>query len=244
MRTTRIHLDQPLTPGARLALEAETSHYLGTVLRLRSEAPLLVFNARDGEYAAHIVSVTKHVVEVEVGALTRPPQASRLTLHLGLGISRGDRMDFAIQKSTELGVARITPVFTEFGEVRLKAERAENKLRHWRKVAGSAAEQSGRLDIPDVDAPQTLAEFNDALAKDNPRLLLDPSGECGLAGITVPHHDGLALLIGPEGGFAPQELAWARTNGFTVVSLGPRILRTETAPVAALAILQHRFGDM
>lgn len=243
MRTTRIYLNQRLSSGARLVLDADTSHYVGTVLRMRLDAELLVFNPDDGEFSAHIAAVEKKAITVELGTLLRTPQPILLSIHLGLGISRGDRMDFAIQKSTELGVARITPVYSQFGEVKLQGDRAANKLRHWRKIAASAAEQSGRLDIPEISAPQSLDEWQQGLA-DTTRLLLDPSGSDRLGAAVASNDRGFALLIGPEGGFAEPELEWGRKHGFTVVTLGPRILRTETAPAAALAILQNHYGDM
>ncbi len=243
MRTTRIYQNQLLATGSRLVLDAETSHYLGTVLRLRPGAALLVFNSRDGEFAAHIASAEKQSLSIELSAQQRPPSAASLSIHLGLGISRGDRMDFAIQKSTELGVSHITPVYSQYGEVKLKEDRVENKLRHWSRIATSAAEQSGRLDIPAVSTPQSLEEWQSSLGE-SVRLLLDPSGPEKIGQNIGSREQGFALLIGPEGGFAERELEWAVKRGFKIVSLGPRILRTETAPAAALAILQHRFGDM
>lgn len=243
MRTTRIHLNQRLSSGAKLILDAETSHYLGTVLRMRLETMLLVFNAEDGEFSARIVSIEKQAITVELLAQEREPQPPSLSIHLGLGISRGDRMDFAIQKSTELGVTQITPVYSQFGEVKLKADRVENKLRHWRKIAASAAEQSGRLDIPVISSPLSLDEWQLTLGT-AVRLMLDPSGTERIGQAAGSSSTGFALLIGPEGGFSEQELEWGRKHDFTIVTLGPRILRTETAPAAALAILQHRFGDM
>lgn len=243
MRTTRIYQNQLLATGSSLVLDAEASHYLGNVLRLRPGSALLVFNARDGEFAAHIASAGKQSLNIELGAQQRSPSAATLFIHLGLGISRGDRMDFAIQKSTELGVGQISPVYSQYGEVKLKEDRIENKLRHWSKIATSAAEQSGRLDIPTVSAPQSLEEWQGSLGE-RVRLLLDPSGTEKIGQTTGSREQGFALLIGPEGGFSEQELDWGSKRGFKIVSLGPRILRTETAPAAALAILQHRFGDM
>ena len=243
MRVTRIYLDQQLHSDAVLKLDGDTSHYLGKVLRLRIGAELHVFNADHGEFSAKISATDKHSMTITVGALLRTPQAASLRIHLGLGVSRGDRMDFAIQKSTELGVSVITPVYTQYGEVKLKPDRADNKLRHWRKIAINAAEQCGRLDVPDIAPLQSLAEFHASL---NPGMcvLLDPTGDTKLATLTPPQTQHIALLIGPEGGFAEPEVAWGKANGFAVVSLGDRILRTETAPIAVLAILQHRFGDM
>ncbi|NQV70739.1 MAG: 16S rRNA (uracil(1498)-N(3))-methyltransferase [Pseudohongiella sp.] len=169
---------------------------------------------------------------------------SRLKIHLGLGLSRGDRMDFAIQKSTELGVSEITPLYTEHGEVKLKADRLEKKLQHWRKIAINASEQSGRLEIPEIHTPSPLAEWQQGLDAGF-SLMLDPSGEDKLPLNTAAlQFEQVNLLIGPEGGFSATEIHSARNQGLVIVALGTRILRTETAPIAALAILQHLYGDM
>ena len=244
MRLSRVYVDAPLKLNALVPLPKETAHYLGNVLRLRVDDELLLFNSQHGEFLARICTATKKSVEVELIEVRRELDAdeeqNRLGLHLILGLSRGDRMDFAVQKSTELGVTEISPVYTEHGEVRLKPERLEKKLLHWHKVAISACEQSGRLAVPSIHCPIPLAD----LAQDSSanKWMLEPSGSDSIPeSITDRHID---LLIGPEGGFSLAEIDWARDNGFRIVSLGKRILRTETAPIAALAILQHKFGDM
>jgi len=150
-------------------------------------------------------------------------------------------MDFAIQKSTELGAKEISPIYTDHGEVKLKADRTEKKLRHWRKIAISASEQSGRLDVPLLHSPACLSDL-DSLNNDATRLMLDPTGSDELPDSISD--TGIELLIGPEGGFSSTEIAYAQGQGFKIISLGSRILRTETAPIAALAILQHKYGDM
>ena len=149
-------------------------------------------------------------------------------------------MDFAVQKSTELGVTEITPVYTEYGEVRLKSERLDKKLLHWQKIAISACEQSGRLHVPTIHSPISLLEL--PIGECVNRWMLEPRGTD-----TFPKSisdNSVELLIGPEGGFSAAEIDWAKSNNFRIVALGSRILRTETAPVAALAILQHKYGDM
>ncbi len=252
MRLSRVYIDAPLKLNALVPLPKETAHYLGNVLRLRVDDELLLFNSQHGEFLARICAATKKSVEVELIEVRRELDAdeeqNRLGLHLILGLSRGDRMDFAVQKSTELGVTEISPVYTEHGEVRLKPERLEKKLLHWRRIAISACEQSGRLTVPSIHSPMPLADL--AQGSSANRLMLEPSGSDSIPEsiaepiaepITDRHID---LLIGPEGGFSPAEIDWARDNGFRIVSLGKRILRTETAPIAALAILQHKFGDM
>ncbi|GJM12021.1 MAG: ribosomal RNA small subunit methyltransferase E [Pseudohongiella sp.] len=241
MRLSRVYLAASLQLNSQISLPKETAHYLSNVLRLRIDDELLVFNAADGEFLARVCDASKRAVEIELVELKREPQnESGLSLHLLLGLSRGDRMDFAVQKSTELGVREITPVYTEYGEVRLKADRIEKKLQHWQKIAISACEQSGRIDVPVIHSPTALVNLT--LAQEANRWMLEPRGSDSLPQSISDNR--VELLIGPEGGFSNTEIDWARENRFQIVSLGSRILRTETAPVAALAIMQHKYGDM
>jgi len=242
MRVSRLHITETLVAGAQLSLPAESAHYLGTVLRAREGDKVILFNARDGEFDAAVSKSKKGNVDVAIGECVRAPeQGAKLYLHLALGLSRGDRMDYAIQKATELGVNEITPLFTEHGEVRLKPDRLENKLRHFEKIAINAAEQCGRLDVPVVNTPLALDSFLAQNTKAT-RLLLEPGGEQSLT--TARALTDIELVIGPEGGFSEREVAQARASNCEIMRLGPRILRTETAPVAALAILQFLYGDL
>lgn len=244
MRLSRVYLDAPLEANSLIALPRETAHYLSNVLRLRIDDELLVFNSQQGEFRARVASVAKRAVDIELLELNRgliqAASQQSLSLHLFLGLSRGDRMDFAVQKSTELGVTEITPVYTEYGEVRLKPERLDKKLQHWQKIAISACEQSGRLHVPTIQNPISLFELPSGECVN--RWMLEPRGTD-----TLPESisdNSIELLVGPEGGFSAAEIDWAQHNSFRIVALGSRILRTETAPVAALAILQHKYGDM
>ncbi|PCI77048.1 MAG: 16S rRNA (uracil(1498)-N(3))-methyltransferase [SAR86 cluster bacterium] len=244
MRLSRVYLDSPLALNALISLPKEIAHYLSNVLRLRVNDELLVFNSEQGEFRARVSAVAKRAVDIELlekmrGAQDAAKQDS-LSIHLILGLSRGDRMDFAVQKSTELGVNEITPIYTEYGEVRLKPERVEKKIQHWQKIAISASEQSGRLDIPLLHKPISLLELS--LSESVNKWMLEPSGPDALPQSIT--ENSIVLLVGPEGGFSTNEIDWAQCNGFQIVALGSRILRTETAPVAALAILQHKYGDM
>ena len=242
MRVSRLHITDTLVTGAQLSLPADSAHYLGTVLRAREGDSVRVFNAADGEFDAVVSKSKKGNVDVILGECVRvPEQASALALHLALGLSRGDRMDYAIQKATELGVTDITPLFTEHGEVRLKPDRLENKLRHFEKIAINAAEQCGRLDVPVINTPLPLDAFlaQETQAK---RLLLEPGGEQRLAAAQALSD--IQVIIGPEGGFSEHEVSLARASNCEIMRLGPRVLRTETAPVAALAILQFLYGDL
>lgn len=240
MRESRIHCPQNLSQGQEIVLSAESSHYLANVLRLKVDAAARVFNAECGEYRAQVSSIKKGEVTLLLGEQLQAFSAPVLSLHLCLGISRGDRMDYGIQKSVELGVSEITPMYSEFGEVRFKqADRLTRKLSHWQRIATSAAEQSGRLDVPTVNEP--LA-FSDCIGLDQPLVLFDPSGDSSIESLSPSER--LTIITGPEGGFSAAELEQTKTAQCLIVKLGPRVLRTETAPVAALAIVQHRFGDL
>jgi len=244
MRLSRVYLDNPLALNALISLPKEIAHYLGNVLRLRVDDELLVFNSKQGEFRARVIAVTKRAVDIELLEKKRgvhdSARQTSMCIHLTLGLSRGDRMDFAVQKSTELGVNEITPIYTEYGEVRLKPERVEKKLQHWQKIAISACEQSGRVDVPVIHKPISLMELS--LGESVNKWMLEPSGSDALPLCIVENN--CVLLVGPEGGFSANEIDWAQSNDFQIVALGSRILRTETAPVAALAILQHKYGDM
>ena len=243
MRHTRLHCDSSLGEDIALRLDGDAAHYLGNVLRLRQGHCVHVFNADDGEFVACIEQLAKKHAELRVGRKLREPEAPRIEIELCLGLSRGDRMSWAIQKSTELGVSRITPFFSARGEVKLSRERSANRLEHWRRVAVSAVEQSGGFCVPDFSEPLALDQVLQSPAQtDCARLLFDPSGGAGLPD-SLPGNR-LQIVTGPEGGFAEPELKLAARCGYAVIALGPRILRTETAPLAVLAILQNRFGDM
>ena len=243
MRLTRVYSPEPLASGKRLNLSKDLSHYLTNVLRLKANDAVALFNAECGEFHAVISDVRKNALAVTLGEQQRAalaPEQQAVRLELGLGLSKGDRMDYGIQKSVELGVTLITPVNCEYGDVRFKqASRIENKLRHWRRIAVSAAEQSGRLDVPTIAEPLDLADWLGQQSAET-RLCLDPRGAERLG--DTPLSRSIALLIGPEGGLSPAEVTRCAEATFIPTTLGPRVLRTETAPVAALAVIQHCLG--
>ncbi len=219
-------------------LEGQAAHYVGKVLRLSVGSALTLFNGDGLEYVATVTRVDKKSCTLQVGARTTPATESALRTVLGLGISRGERMEYAIQKSTELGVTTIAPLFTEHCEVRLNEERREKRQEHWQQIAISACEQCGRVRVPDVLAPQPLATW----VKSAPAelcLLFDQEQSATLGG---QRPGSVALLIGPEGGLSPAEINLALDAGFKGIALGKRVLRTETAPVAALSVLQYLWG--
>lgn len=223
-----------------LELEPEPSRHIARALRMVVGDTITLFDGRGGEYPAVITAVGKHAVTVRTGDHLPGLAESPLAIHLGIALSRGERMDWVMQKATELGVACITPLRTEHCAVKLTAERADKKLRHWQQVVNSACEQSGRCRVPAVEAIATLEEWTQGTQAER-RLILDPGAADSDTGPT-PHS--VALLVGPEGGFSSAEIATAGAAGFTALRLGPRVLRTETAPLAAIAVLQGRWGDM
>ncbi len=244
MSLTRLFISQRLGTGATLRLDGDRARYVGRVLRLRPGDRLRVFNGDDGEYDAHLQKVTKSSAELLVEEPVDSGTESALKLQLVQGISRGERMDFVIQKATELGVKRITPVFTEYGVVKLDEKRAAKRREHWQGVAESACEQSGRIRPPLIDAPVALNTWFGMSARETDTdLILRPGAPTALTSVDAPSTK-VCLLIGPEGGFSDQEYADARLAGFAAVSLGPRVLRTETAALATVAVAQSLWGDL
>jgi 16S rRNA (uracil1498-N3)-methyltransferase len=243
MRISRVYVDLPLAEHSELLLPPLPSRHLLQVLRLRAGAELTLFSGRGGEFQATLLGAVKSAARVRVGAHRVIERESALDITLLQGLARGERMDLVIQKAVELGVTRILPVRTDFSVVRLDAAQAARRLAHWQGVIIAASEQCGRNRLPTVAAPATLAAAIAALAPGSRRLLLDPDAPASLqaaaAGATAA-----ALLIGPEGGFSPAELAQCARAQFVACRLGPRVLRTETAPLAALAVLQAFAGDL
>ena len=242
--STRLFVSGALINGAEVELTGDRARYLGKVLRARVGDPLSVFNGDGPEWPARIHSIGKNRVVVKLGDSIDAGTESPLKIHLVQGISRGERMDFVVQKATELGVKRITPVLTEYGVVKLNGDRAEKRRDHWQKIAASACEQSGRTRLPLIDAPLPLKHwFGDKPESVDAELILAPGASVALAGIKAPQTK-VCILIGPEGGFSDLEYDDANAAGFKAVSLGPRILRTETAAPAALAVMQSLWGDL
>lgn len=240
MRIPRIYVDQPLAPGeVRLAAQAAT--HLVQVLRLRPGEPLTLFNGDGRDYGARLVAPGRTGARVRVEAEGPMEEVPVLRIHLGLGISKGERMEFALQKAVELGVTRLTPLMTARTVVRLAGERLERRAQHWWGLIVAACEQSGRRRLPVLDRAVGLGDW---LGGVHPKpLLLDPRAATPLAAIAAPQ-GAVTLLVGPEGGLDDAERAAATAAGFLGVRLGPRVLRTETAPLAALAVIQVLWGDL
>ena len=241
---SRLFVDDSLESGMQLTLAGEPSHYVARVLRLKTGDALTLFDGRGGEFAAIVSAVSKTGVVVTTGEKSSRECESPLSIHLVQAVSRGERMDFVMQKATELGVVRVTPVMTEFSVVKLDGSKRGKRIRHWRRIAQSACEQSGRNRVPVVEEPCTFDEWLGSLVADEKRLrlVLEPSASTTLA--TFEARPSADLLIGPEGGLSERELQQACAAGFIAIGFGPRILRTETAAIAAIAALQARWGDL
>lgn len=241
MRVPRIFTDQQLTAHSQIALDAEPSHHLSQVLRLHSGAELKLFNGAGEEYAGILVQPNKAHASVDIVELLHSEPEPSLRIHLIIGISRGERMDFALQKAVELGVNSIQPIFTNRCVVKLTGKRLNHRMDHWRKVIVNACEQSGRCRIPELRDTDRLAT-NLIQKRQGHTLLLDHRSQQTLW--DLPQPDGsITLLIGPEGGLSEDERALAKQQGFISIKLGPRVLRTETAPLAAIAAIQAMWGD-
>jgi 16S rRNA (uracil1498-N3)-methyltransferase len=238
----RVYIDGALSPGVALELPHAAALHLGKVMRVRSGDTLVLFTGDGREFAATVESVRGPRVMATVGEARSVDRESPLAVTLTQGIARGDRMDLIVQKATELGVARIVPVLSRRSVVRLDTAQAQAKAAHWRSIAVNACEQCGRNRLPLIDAPRPLLEHLAAPAAGGARLLLEPEAAAAAHGETVER--AVEIAIGPEGGFDPDELEAFRVSGFAPARLGPRVLRTETAAIAALVWLQSRFGDL
>ncbi len=244
MRLTRVHVEAPLSVGSRIAVEGTAANHIARVLRLRAGDALTLFNGNGAEFAATIEELHRDAAMVRIDTERAVSRESPLSLTLAQGISRGERMDWILQKATELGGSRIVPLFTERSVVRLDSRQAERKLQHWRAVAIAACEQCGRNRVPEIALPTDLFEFlRSATQPRTTRLLLSPNAAASIDEVGADTA-GITVLIGPEGGLTDDEQEVALRSGFTPVRMGPRILRTETAAIAALCILQQRLGDL
>lgn len=241
MRVPRIFHPQPLAANTQLALDDNAARHVAKVLRLGVGAELTLFDGYGGEYPATILEAGKRQLLVELGAVQNRDIESPLQVTLAQGVSKGDRMDYTVQKAVELGVSRIAPIDTERSVVNLKGERLEKKLNHWRGVIISACEQCGRNTLPELLPLQSFDRWLQNTIQGS-GLLLDHRAELTVG--LIPETDAVTLLIGPEGGLSEQERERAYAAGYQGMRLGPRVLRTETAALTALAALQSRWGDL
>jgi 16S rRNA (uracil1498-N3)-methyltransferase len=241
MRISRLYAAQPLTPNQTLELDDENAHYVRTVLRLKPDDAITLFNGNGYEYACILGEVSRKNVRVSVKSCSERTVESPLEIILGLGISRGDRMDLSVQKAVELGVSKITPLMAERCVVQFTPEKKQQRWHHWQKIIQHAVEQSGRTVMPELTEMESIQDWVYTQQK-GLKVFLDPYAANNLTELQ-PIDSAVVLLTGPEGGFTDQERKIASASGFVSVRLGKRILRTETASIAALAAVQMLWGD-
>ncbi|ETX12046.1 16S rRNA methyltransferase [Marinomonas ushuaiensis DSM 15871] len=243
MRIPRVFIDTELNENTVIALPDSTFQHLCKVLRLRSDHPLRVFNGKGGQFHATLCDVEKRSANISITQCEPLNNESPIQVTIGQTLSRGERMDYAIQKAVEAGVYAIQPLFSERCEVKLQNDRVEKRLQHWQQIAISAAEQCGRGIIPIVHPPKELhnwvGECNEML-----KFTLHHHSAKPIANFARPSGNQICLLIGPEGGLTENEVQLAEKKGFNAITLGPRVLRTETAPVVALSVINTLWGDI
>jgi len=240
MRLTRVYVDTELAAERAVDLPKPVAQHLLKVLRLRMGAPVVLFNGDGNDYPG----VLESNVQVRLSAAIPGVAPAPIPLTLAQGLCRGERMDLVLQKATELGVSAIEPLNTQRSEVRLKPDRLPKRMSHWQQVIASACEQSGRSELPALHAPMNLPEWLAQLAPDPAqcRLVLDPTGDKQLSQLNRP--SAVLAVVGPEGGFEDKEIALLASQGFQRLTLGPRVLRTETAGPALLAAAGALWGDL
>jgi 16S rRNA (uracil1498-N3)-methyltransferase len=243
VRVSRIHVIEPIAGRRTYDLSGSAANHVARVLRLQTGDPLVLFDGRGGEYATTIDALGRDRVTVAVGEHSATDRESAVNLTLVQGVSRGERMDLIVQKATELGVTSIVPVVTSRSVVRTSESRAERKVEHWRAIAMAACEQCGRNRLPQIESPVAWQAWLARRPTAGVALLLATRAATRL-GDALTAAANIELLIGPEGGLTPEEETAALAAGFHAVTLGPRVLRTETAAIAAIAAIQHRIGDL
>ena len=242
MHLSRFYTERSLSPGQNVILEEATSHHLLRVLRLKAGESLLLFNGDGKEYQAVLKESANKQARILVENSRQPERESKLHITLGQAISRGERMDFVLQKSVELGVESIAPLWTKRSQVQLSGKRLEKRLSHWRGVIRAACEQSGRVCLPKLQHPAKLPDWHSINRKQSLQLVFDPAASLQLSDL-IPARE-IRILIGPEGGLEGEEISMVEESGFMRIRLGPRILRTETAALASVAAVQALWGDL
>lgn len=240
MRIPRVFVDISLAAATVATLAPDATHYIRNVLRLRERDSIVLFNGTGGEFHGHIAALRKSSAEVEIDAFIEANRESSLRIDAGLCIVKRDAMDAAIRKATELGVSSITPILSDFVSVSRKA--IEGRREHWTQIVRSACEQCERNRLPELREVSPLKEWVSGTTSET-RLVAHPGAETSVMTLAAEPAS-VALLIGPEGGLSDDELGTASASDFIAISLGPRILRAETAPIALLAQIQGRWGDL
>ena len=242
MRTPRLYLPQTLASGATIRIGGQGAHHVKHVLRLRPGSGICVFDGQGNEYHAVLLEIDRAEITASIGERVAGISGATLQITLAQGIARSDRMDLILQKAVELGVTGIQPLWMQRCQTHLKAARLEKRIQHWLGVIISACEQCGRSTLPQLEAPVSYPHWINSLPEGGCRLMLEPGGSTSLRTLPRPREN-IRVLIGPEGGLNPEEQLLAGSAGFLGIRLGPRILRTETAALSALAAMQTLWGD-
>jgi len=242
MRIPRVYTPQTLTQGAHLTIAGQTAHHVTHVLRLRTGAQVRIFDGNGTEHNATLVDIKRSEIILETGQPVSIIPESLLQVTLLQGVARNDRMDLILQKAVELGIQNFQPLWMQRSQSRLKNDRLEKRVNHWRGIITNACEQCGRATIPKLESPVDFTEWLDTARYSGLCLMLQPDSETSLRNIEKPRGN-IHILVGPEGGLSPDEQALARNAEFQGIRLGPRVLRTETAALAALAGMQTLWGD-
>lgn len=253
MHIPRIYIDQPLRANDTLLLDKPTMHHLVTVMRMKVGRSCILFNGEPvngeyGEFSAVLTHIDKKSAQAAVGDFTVRDTEASLGIHLGACLIKNDRMDWLLQKATELGVAEITPLFSEYTDAKLSMERLAKKHHHWQKVIINACEQSGRVKLPTINLPLKLSAWLPSLALSSHNIVLHPYADAGFSWDDIKPDSGATptsvnLLVGPEGGLTEDEVMDARHHRFSAMAMGSRILRAETAPLAAISLLMHHCDE-
>jgi 16S rRNA (uracil1498-N3)-methyltransferase len=241
MRIPRVYISQILTEHSNIDCSDSVAHYLKNVLRMKTGRRIILFNGDGRDYSGVIASVDKKSLSVDIETAVFVERESPLSIHLGYCLIKTERMDWLLQKATELGVTHFYPLISEYTEVKFSLGHVAKKMEHWQRVIISACEQSGRSKIPTIEEPQLLETWMTTLTVDY-KVLLHPYNAQGVSDVETLKS--MALLVGPEGGFTELEVSRAHECGFHSVQLGPRIFRAETAPIVALSLYQHAAGDV
>lgn len=242
MRVPRLFIDVLLTTGESINLPRDKAHHISNVLRMRIGDSIKLFNDSGADYQSKIIEIGKKSAQIEIGESIQVANESPLTINLCLAVARGQHMDFSIQKAVELGIKNIIPVISDFSNVKIQGDRVHNKLAHWQSIIISATEQCGRSYLTQIQKPVSFSEWL-SLDKSKTRVILHPESQQSMSNIHLPDNE-LTLMIGPEGGFSDAEIVQAQEKGCEPTSLGPRILRTETAVVSAVSNAQQLWGDL
>ena len=242
MRISRLYIEQALMPEDTVSLPRDKAHYITNVLRMKAGDSIILFNDSGNTFDATILELTRKSARIKITSSSEDNRESPLKVILALAISRGQHMDYALQKAVELGVHKIVPLQTEFSNVKLQDDRIQNKLSHWQNIIISATEQCGRNRLAKLSKP---VAFNEWLTAETPAtcVIMQPGSTLSMKDVE-PINNELALLIGPEGGFSENELDLAAHKGCISVNFGPRILRAETAVVSGVSVAQQLWGDL